>query len=333
MHNIRTQAKPYCDLCDTGGVTVQSNVSDPDGQISGVWSIKKCANPDCNTYWLDPAPLQTELWKAYTSYHTHARDRSGKFNKNILSLVNRFIKLILLPVWFANGLKQEMNQMRFMTLDHEPAGKLLDVGCGAGRFINRMRKRGWDVEGIDFDPQAANRVMTRYGIVTHIGDLVECALPASSFDVITMSQAVEHLYDPRAVLFECVRILKPGGKLIITTPNVNSIGAAEFGAYWRGWEAPRHLHLFSTESLKHLAQQCGFEIIEARTYSSDSAGIYRVSKLKQMKENGKISFFDQLWLLGWGYHKEMREHRLQQSSSNTGQNVLVRARKPVPSPN
>ncbi len=309
---------------------MQSDVLDPDGVISGGWGFRKCSDPECGIYWLDPAPVEDELWKAYTSYHTHTRDTSGKLERGMLSLINRLFKLALLPVWMANGLRREMKQLRFMTLKYEPAGKLLDVGCGAGRFLNRMRKRGWEVEGIDFDPQAANKVMARYGIKTHIGDLAACALPADSYDVITMSQAVEHFYDPRAVLSECLRILKSGGKLIITTPNVNSMGAAEFGAYWRGWEAPRHLHLFSTEALKHLTQTCGFEVIEARTYSSDSAGVYRVSKSSQMKAGGKISFFDRLWLLGWGYYKELREYQKQRTALNTGQNVLICACKPSP---
>jgi 2-polyprenyl-3-methyl-5-hydroxy-6-metoxy-1,4-benzoquinol methylase len=329
MIEIATSPAPICFDCGASGFTIQENVKEPDGRISGDWAFRQCSNKDCGLVWLDPAPLETELWKAYTSYHTHTRDASGKMEKSLLSLFNRLVRLVLLPLWLGNGLRREMRYLRFMTLEHEPAGRLLDVGCGAGRLLNRMRKRGWEVEGIDFDPQATSKVAARYGIKTHVGDLVACHLPDAFFDAITMSQTIEHLYDPRLTLAECMRILKPGGKLIMTTPNINSVGAAEFGRWWRGWEAPRHLHMFSVDTLVRLTQKAGFEIIEARSYSADSAGIYRVSEYNRAKQQGSVSFPARLWLVAWGYYKELREHRRQGVLRNTGQNVLVRACKPL----
>jgi 2-polyprenyl-3-methyl-5-hydroxy-6-metoxy-1,4-benzoquinol methylase len=329
MNSIATQPKPRCILCGSAGISALSNIADPDGVILESWSFSKCPKPDCGLYWLNPAPLETELWKAYTSYHTHTRDTSGKLGRGFISLFSRVIKLALLPIWLSNGLRQETRYLKFMALKHDPAGKLLDVGCGAGRLLNRMRKLGWEVEGIDFDPQAANKVTTRYGIKTHVGDLVDCKLPDAFFDAITMSQTIEHLAHPDSTLAECLRILKPGGKLIMTTPNVNSIAASEFGVWWRGWEAPRHLHLFSVQTLTHLTQRAGFEIIEARSSSSDSAGVYRVSLYNQTKQLGKVSLPTRLWLLAWGYYRELREYQKQGKLVHTGQNVLVRACKPL----
>jgi 2-polyprenyl-3-methyl-5-hydroxy-6-metoxy-1,4-benzoquinol methylase len=276
--------------------------------------------------WLDPAPPPHELWKAYATYHTHTRKSGHRFAKAMLSLVHRFIKLCLLPLWIVNGLKREADYLRFMTLAREPIGKLLDVGCGGGRFLNRMKKRGWIVEGTDFDEQATKKVSARYGIQTHVGDLTQCALPANSFDVITMSQTIEHLYDPISTLHESLRTLKPGGLLVMTTPNTLSIGAAEFGPFWRGWEAPRHLHLFSVDSLQQLTQRAGFEVSEATTYSAGSAVVYRVSRTNQ--QSGKLSWLDELSLLIWSYRKELQEYRAQKFNPRTGQNVLIRARKP-----
>lgn len=327
MDSITSSAKPLCDLCGAEGSLAQDKVSDPDGGIAGDWSFRRCSNTACGVLWLAPAPLETELWKAYASYHTHTRNSSNKLAKVALSLAHRLLKLILFPVWFINGLKREADYLRYMTLSNEPAGKLLDVGCGAGRFLNRMRKRGWDVEGVDFDPQAARKVSERYAIKTHVGDLVACALPAESFDVITMSQAVEHLFDPRANLKECLRILKPGGLLVMTTPNVASRGAAMFGAFWRGWEPPRHLHLFSVASLRQLTEGAGFAVIEARSYSAGSAVVYRVSRANQLARDGVTA--NPLALLAWSYRQELSEYLDQKSARDTGQNVLVSARKPT----
>lgn len=327
MGDIITSPIPGCFVCGSTGVFVQTGVLDPDGIISGEWAFRQCSNKECGQVWLDPAPLESELWKAYASYHTHTRQSANRLSKAMLSLAHRLIKLAMLPLWTINGLKREASHLRLMTLAHEPAGKLLDVGCGGGRFLNRMKRRGWQVEGIDFDGQAANRVATRYGITAHVGDLTQCALPADSFDAITLSQTIEHLYNPQATLNECLRLLKPGGLLVMTSPNVESIGAAEFGACWRGWEAPRHLHLFSVGSLRGLAQHSGFAVTEAQTYSAGSAVVYRVSRSNQLRR--KLSWLDELSLLFWGYRKELREHYAQRNHPHTGQNVLIRARKPT----
>jgi 2-polyprenyl-3-methyl-5-hydroxy-6-metoxy-1,4-benzoquinol methylase len=305
----------------------QSGIHDPDGHLDGSWSFRCCSNPACGTFWLDPAPPPHELWKAYVSYHTHTRKPVARLGKAMLSLAHRLIKLGLLPLWHLNGMKRETDSLRFMTLRDEQPGTLLDVGCGGGRLLNRMKKLGWRVEGTDFDAQAAQRVTSRYGIKTHVGDLPQCRLPADSYDVVVLSQAIEHLYDPKTTLQECLRILKPGGLLVMTTPNANSLGASEFGASWRGWEAPRHLHLFTVASLGNLTHQAGFLIEEATTFSSGSAVVYRVSR--EIKLGGGASWLGQLAALIWSYRKELHEYRSQHDTPLTGQNILIRARKPL----
>jgi 2-polyprenyl-3-methyl-5-hydroxy-6-metoxy-1,4-benzoquinol methylase len=322
-----SEPRPLCDLCGATGEVAQSGITDPDGNISGAWSFQRCSNPECGVFWLDPAPPPSELWKAYTTYHTHTHRSGNPFSIATLSLAHRLIKLGQLPLWIANGLKREADYLRFMTLSDEPVGKLLDVGCGGGRLLNRMKKRGWQVEGSDFDEQATRKVTARYGIKTYVGDLPQCAMPADHFDVITMSQTIEHLYDPLATLRECLRILKPGGLLVMTTPNVHSLAAAEYGACWRGWEAPRHLHLFSVDALQRLTQRAGLAVTEARTYSTGCAGVYRVSRAKQHPD--QQSWLNQFGMLAWSYRKELHEYQSQSFQANTGQNILIRARKSI----
>jgi len=316
-----------CDLCGTAGEIAQGGIVDPDGLLPGEWCFRRCSNAACGVYWLDPALPAQELWRAYVSYHTHARKGGSRAMRSLVSLAHRLLRFGLLPLWIRSGLKREAGYLRFMTLADEPEGKLLDVGCGGGRFLRRMERRGWRVEGSDFDKRAASKVTKRYRIKTHVGDLPQCALAADSFDAITMSQAIEHLYDPMATLRECLRLLRPGGLLVMTTPNAHSIGALEFGPFWRGWEPPRHLHLFSVASLQNLTRQAGFEIDEARTYSAGSAVVYRVSR--ELQRGRPSSFPGELAALVWSYRKELQEYRTQQANPHTGQNVLIRARKPA----
>ena len=301
-----------------------SGIRDPDQQLDGTWSFRRC--DACALYWLDPAPLPQDMWRAYASYHTHTKKRDHRLAKSLLSLAHRLIRLVYLPAFIASGLKRDAAALRFMMLGDIAPGRLLDVGCGGGRFLRRMQKRGWQVVGTDFDEQATRKVSDRYGIETHVGDLPQCALPAASFDAITLSQAIEHLYDPQATLRECLRLLKPGGLLVLTTPNATSIGATEFGASWRGWEAPRHLQLFTVASLSALTRAAGLDIVEARTCSAGSAVVYRVSR--EIAEGSPGNGWHQLSALAWSYGKELHEQQAQANEPHTGQNVLIVARKP-----
>jgi hypothetical protein len=112
----------------------------------------------------------------------------------------------------------------------------------------------------------------------------------------------------------------------MTTPNAASLGAQEFGASWRGWEAPRHLQLFTVEALAALTRQAGFDIVEARTCSAGSAVVYRVSR--EIAEGGPGSGWQRLSMLSWSHGKELHEQRAQSTQPHTGQNILIRARKP-----
>ena len=329
MNDIRTSPTPNCFVCGSAGILVQSNVMDPDGTIAGEWAFRKCPNKGCELVWLDPTPLESELWKAYTTYHTHTCNTSNKIEKYLLSLANRLVKTALFPIWISNGLWREANYLRYMTLRNTPPGKLLDVGCGGGRFMNRMARMGWEVEGIDFDEKTTEKITRRYGMKTYTGDLVSCGFPDASYDAITMSHTIEHLFDPDKTLKECMRILKPGGRLVITTPNVEGIAATLFGRFWRGWEPPRHLHLFSVMTLRNFLLKGGFEISEIRSSSAGAAGVYRASRAIQQKESYPVSLIFRLWLIFWSYQKELIEFEAQKTGQHAGQNLLACALKPL----
>lgn len=327
MDRILTKPVPRCIRCGTDGDIYQQDVHDPDGMIPDAWSYRRCSNPDCRLVWLDPAPLPDELWKAYAQYHTHGKTRSNGLSGKLVSLTNRLYRGMAWPVWAITGLYRETRRMRLLMLDQLPAGSLLDVGCGGGRYLRRMQRKGWRVTGIDFDEQATRRVRERYGIDTHTGDLIDARLPTASFDAITMSHSIEHLPDPAATLRECLRLLKPGGHLVVVTPNVESRAASLFGACWRGWEPPRHLFLFSTGTLRQFLLDAGFVVDEARSCAAASAIVYRVSRILQ--KNGSASTWFRLKLIPWAYSREMEDFKAQRKGQQVAQNVLAIATKPA----
>jgi 2-polyprenyl-3-methyl-5-hydroxy-6-metoxy-1,4-benzoquinol methylase len=325
---IITHNLPNCIYCNSIGLTFQSNVFDPDGLIQTPWSYKRCSSPECNLIWLDPAPLETELWKAYTNYHTHTKEKVSLVPQFLLSVTKRILSILLLPLWLISGLHRESRQTRLMLLGGILPGRLLDVGCGGGRFLRRMQRHGWEVEGIDFDSQATHKVKQKYGIKTYTGDLTSAHLQDACFDAITMSHSIEHLVDPERNLRECLRVLKDGGRLVITTPNVNSRAAKNFGPFWRGWEPPRHLHLFTLDTIKLFLLRAGFEVELLHTLAA-TAGTYRVSAVNQLKGKGQqVTFLFKVKLIFWSFFQELIDIYEQKNGNSIGQNLIVVATKP-----
>jgi 2-polyprenyl-3-methyl-5-hydroxy-6-metoxy-1,4-benzoquinol methylase len=213
-------------------------------------------------------PLEEDIGKAYQNYYTH----DNKFVKtsilgHLLRKMYHAVKTIPSQII---GLRAEEVQIASMYLTKVSPGKLLDVGCGSGEFLNDMQTLGWEVEGVDFDSKAVQQAHIKYGIKVHLSNLENVGYPDNSFDAITMSHVIEHITDPIALLKECYRILKPGAYLVVTTPNINSWGHQKLGMNWRGLEPPRHLHLFSPSTLRECAEKAGFQKIDSLSTTADT---------------------------------------------------------------
>jgi SAM-dependent methyltransferase len=141
---------------------------------------------------------------------------------------------------------------------HRPSGRgrLLDVGCGDGTFLGEMSRAGWDVQGLEPDPEAA-ALARKTGVPVVETPLEDASFEAESFDAVTMSHVIEHMHDPVGALHTCRHILRPGGTLWLATPNLESRGHALFGRDWIGLDPPRHLVLFTRASLANALEQAG----------------------------------------------------------------------------
>jgi 2-polyprenyl-3-methyl-5-hydroxy-6-metoxy-1,4-benzoquinol methylase len=157
-----------------------------------------------------------------------------------------------------------------MLLGESNGGRLLDVGCGDGEFLNRMRNEGWSVDGVDFDRQAIENANRKYGMKLQCGSITTPGFAEASFDAITLYHVIEHVPDPLEVFFECHRLLKPGGCLVMATPNAESLGHRTFGNCWRGLEPPRHLQLFSPRTLAECARRARLEVVRAYSTAANA---------------------------------------------------------------
>jgi len=138
-------------------------------------------------------------------------------------------------------------------------GKLLDVGCGPGFFLDEARRAGWDVQGLDLSKWAQTYAREHFGIEVLTGALEEAGFPERSFDVIVMNDVLEHLEDPKSTIRHARKILKNDGVLYVSTPDIDSALSRLLGARWWGINL-FHLVYFSRTTLEKMFEEVGFKV-------------------------------------------------------------------------
>lgn len=285
--------RPGCPACGMTGVILYDGLVDRLFGARGSWTMKRCPFPACGSLWLDPAPSSADLESAYATYYTHVvpEDVSGQPLRRAYAWFKEgyYGRRYDYPVSGLAGVKRALGlalygyppardrlDMRIIYLPSKAGGRLLNVGCGNGSLLALMRAMGWQVEGVEMDAAAVG-VTQSLGIPARVGSLQAQHYPEASFDAVMMSHVIEHVPDPLAVLSECHRIPRPGGRPAIETPNVASVGHARLGRDWRGLEPPRHLQLFTAASIEAMARRAGFGIERSVTSPRLAAMIRRES--------------------------------------------------------
>jgi SAM-dependent methyltransferase len=138
-------------------------------------------------------------------------------------------------------------------------GRALDVGCAAGTFLAALRQHGWEVQGVEFNPEVAAYARAHIPAEVFCGDLFDAGFPADTFDLITFWDVLEHLPDPRGALMEAARVARSRATLVVSLPDPDSLEARVFGRYWAGWDIPRHFYLWPHSALTRLLAECGWE--------------------------------------------------------------------------
>jgi SAM-dependent methyltransferase len=139
-------------------------------------------------------------------------------------------------------------------------GRWLDLGCGIGGVLVAAREAGFAAEGIELSAEAARFGAQRLGVTVHAGTLDDYALPAGAFSVISLFHVIEHLRDPAEELERLVKLLRPGGALVIEAPALDSLGARIFGARWFHLDVPRHLFHFTAEAVAIRLTNLGLDV-------------------------------------------------------------------------
>jgi len=265
-----------CILCGGSETRLAYTGKDRLEVTSEPFSIVRCQR--CGLLFLNPRPTKEEIGHYYP--YSEYKDEFAPAIGNELSLLCRLNRLY--------HIEKVCRSVEWV----KGEGRLLDVGCATGNFLDRMRKRGnWQVWGVEINEEAARYAQERFGLAIFIGELWEASYPASWFDVVTLWDVLEHLHDPLDTLKEIGRVLKDDGVLILSVPNSDSFDARLFGDCWIGLDPPRHLYTFSTKTLKRLLTEAGFGATETRfiigSYHSFTASLDLVVSNSSLAQNRK----------------------------------------------
>ena len=281
---ITATANPRCPMCTHEGEVLYRGLVDWLYGVPGSWGTRWCSK--CAVAWLDPQPVPADVPRLYSRYCTHD---AGQSNTWIGRLQEAATKCALKRLGYSVECSNEVLPRLLSTLPSirryailsvlglppSKTGSLLDVGCGNGQFIARMRSFGWTVSGVDPDPAAVS-YGSKQGLHIRTGTIAD--LPETErYDVITLSHVVEHVSDPIALLRECARRLQSSGRLIIATPNINSLGHSWFKKSWRGLEIPRHFIIFSPAALQTCVVRAGLTVESLSTETRLAQMIYKQS--------------------------------------------------------
>lgn len=137
-------------------------------------------------------------------------------------------------------------------------GRLLDVGCATGICVQAARDLGWDAEGIDVSAYAVTAGQEQHGLALARADVESWESERAPYDAITMWDYLEHVPDPLAHLRAAFRLLRPGGRIVLTTPNAESWPARWFRERWIGYKRDEHLVYFTTGQIHAFLAAAGF---------------------------------------------------------------------------
>ncbi|MDJ0839328.1 MAG: class I SAM-dependent methyltransferase [Acidobacteriota bacterium] len=213
--------------------------------------LYRCEN--CASLYQEPVPTREVIAEFYPGGYW--QESSGK-----PSLMNRlqatYIRWML-----------EADLMRLVTKMGPAAGAWLDIGCSRGDWAALIRDRGWRVSGLEADPRAAAYARETHGLTVEESDGDSWNPEPETWDVISFFHLLEHLRQPKTFLVNCRKALRPGGRILLRVPNINSWQFALFGKRWKGLEMPRHITLPTPDALKAALKEAGFEINHASTWA------------------------------------------------------------------
>ncbi|MBI5903959.1 MAG: class I SAM-dependent methyltransferase [Deltaproteobacteria bacterium] len=148
----------------------------------------------------------------------------------------------------------------------QEGGKLLDIGCNIGLFLTVAREEGFSVAGVELNRACADYARNTFGLEVFSDVVEKVGFASHGFDVVTLFDVLEHVPDIETFLSEVRRILKPGGLLVVQSPNLHSLMASLTKGEWVWLSPPDHIYHFTPSTLSRLLEANGFAVRKLRTW-------------------------------------------------------------------
>src|SRR5579859_549212 len=229
-----------------------------------LYTVLECQR--CKACYLREAIVPDQISGLYEKYYGYSSNgpsstmlRRSSFPWHSLSFVRRLEIGKQWEAWY--GYWTRNRALDWQIVNGE---RVLDVGCGYGHTAKHVVARGAHWTGLEVDIEACQAIRGR-GLECIHGLIETADLPNEAYDVLIASQVIEHSSEPRTFMKNCARVLRPGGRLFLNTPNSSSRYRLAYGQAWIHWFVPYHQVLFSPQSLECLGQSCGFLVRAYRT--------------------------------------------------------------------
>jgi 2-polyprenyl-3-methyl-5-hydroxy-6-metoxy-1,4-benzoquinol methylase len=305
MTDTRFEEVGSCPVCGDTARSLHLTAREWIYGLPGTFTVVRCTG--CGHGYLSPRPLPRHVGRfypedAYYAYQarqplalfvrTDAVARAWYFvKKSVLAYPHGYRalggspwlgRLLALPGF---GTLQRRATFDLGVLLHPAVegGRLLEVGCGSGAYLDLMRSLGWRTLGVEMSEAAAEAARTGLGLDVRAGLFEDLDLEPPAFEAISTSHTLEHVYDPVAFLRKAHALLKTGGRLGVVVPNSESLCAQIFGSAWVGVDAPRHLQHFTAASLAAAARSAGFTRVFVET---PPWGGYQVALFSRARQAG-----------------------------------------------
>ncbi|MEM6524351.1 MAG: class I SAM-dependent methyltransferase [Bacteroidota bacterium] len=247
-----------CPICE--GSDIQNDQIITDHSVSKEeFALSKCQT--CGFLFTNPRPTEDNLSKYYRSleYISHQNKTNTLVNK-VYSIVRKYTlkwKLRLVSRYISKG-------------------KILDIGCGTGHFLQVMQNAGWKTYGVEPDDTARNTATQMVGKDFIHNSLY--SLPSEKFDVVTLWHVLEHVSELDSQFKIIKQHLAPSGRLLVAVPNHRSFDAQHYQQFWAGYDVPRHLYHFDRNTMQVISKKVGLKIVDILPMKLDA---YYVSLLSE----------------------------------------------------
>lgn len=294
VYNYALMKHILCPVCGADNRAEFLRGCDRLHHLPGEFTLVRCA---CDTVYINPQPDANELAAYYPDDYLAHRPTAWKPPLRR----HRALKVFLLRWYYGcpvdgpappRWLRAMLAPFLFWpalgslktALPYHGQGRILDVGCGNGRWLRALQEFGWHVQGVELDPDAA-RAANDLGVPTFCGTLHDAHFPDASFDVVRLHYVFEHLTNPGETLDEIRRVLAPGGRCYIRIPNIRSCTFSWFGTYWFPLDVPRHVVHYSPRSFTRLVTAHGLRV-RRMIFHSPVAGFF--TSVECMRADGAL---------------------------------------------